>query len=73
MQPIFCPQCHELLLDQPACPACGWQRPRAPGDAGKPAWQGELGHRLSKPRCYPVIAAGRLCVPNEDGTVIYRL
>jgi outer membrane protein assembly factor BamB len=67
---IFCPQCHELILDQPACAACGWQRPRAPGDAGKLAWQSELGHRLSKPRCYPVVASGRYCVATEDGMVV---
>src|SRR6266508_2332542 len=33
MQPIFCPQCAELILDQPACAACGWQRPREAGSA----------------------------------------
>jgi outer membrane protein assembly factor BamB/tetratricopeptide (TPR) repeat protein len=70
MLTIFCPQCHELILDQPACATCGWQRPRTPGDAGVPAWQSELGHRLNKPRCYPVIAAGRYCVATEDGAVV---
>ncbi|HEX9439710.1 MAG TPA: PQQ-binding-like beta-propeller repeat protein, partial [Roseiflexaceae bacterium] len=37
---------------------------------GKLVWQGELGHRLAKPRCYPVIAAGRYCAPTEDGAVV---
>src|SRR5262245_18517443 len=70
MPTIFCPQCHELILDQPACAACGWQRPRTQGDAGALAWQAELGHRLSKPRCGPVVAGGRYCAPTEDGAVV---
>jgi len=35
MPPIFCPTCDTLILDAPACPACGWQRPRAAVEAGK--------------------------------------
>jgi outer membrane protein assembly factor BamB/tetratricopeptide (TPR) repeat protein len=70
MLTIFCPQCHDLILDQPACPTCGWQRSTAAGDAGALLWQGELGHRLGKPRCYPVIAAGRYCAPTQDGMVV---
>jgi hypothetical protein len=70
IHPIFCPDCRNLILDLSTCPACGWQRPLAPGDAGKLAWQGELGRRLGKPRCYPAVAAGRFCAPTEDGAVV---
>ena len=67
---IFCPTCGDLVLDQPVCAACGWRRPSAAQDAGGLAWQGELGGRLRKPRCYPAIAAGRYCAPTEDGAVV---
>jgi outer membrane protein assembly factor BamB len=67
---IFCPQCYDLILGQPACSACGWQRPRAAGDAGVLAWQAELGHRLAKPHCHPVVTGGRYCAPTEDGAVV---
>src|SRR5262245_34285875 len=69
MPRIFCPQCNELILDQPTCPACGWRRPPALG-AGAEVWRVELGYRLSKPRCYPVVAAGRYCLGAEDGAVV---
>jgi antitoxin MazE len=49
MQPIFCSDYHNLILDLPACPSCGWQRPLAHGATGK-VWRADLGHRLSKPR-----------------------
>jgi outer membrane protein assembly factor BamB/tetratricopeptide (TPR) repeat protein len=70
MQAIFCPQCHDLILDLPACSACGWQRPLTSDDAGKLVWQGDLGHRLAKPRCYSVVAGGGYCATTEDGAVV---
>src|SRR5262249_3482577 len=70
MQPIFCPQCDTLILDAAVCPACGWQWPAEGGAAGAHIWQAELGHRLSKPRCYPAIAGDMYCLPTEDGMVV---
>src|SRR6266545_3292347 len=70
MQPIFCPQCAELILDQPACAACGWQRPREIGDAGKEIWRAELGHALPRAAGSAVVHGGHFCVSAEDGTII---
>lgn len=69
MQPIFCPQCAELILDAPSCAACGWQRPYQEGDAGKQIWRAELGRALPKPRASAVVASGRYCLSAEDGTI----
>ena len=70
MQPIFCPQCNDLILAQPACPACGWQRPYQEGDAGKQLWRAELGRALSKPQCSAVVAGERFCLSADDGTIV---
>lgn len=70
MQPIFCPQCAELILDAPTCAACGWQRPYEEGDAGKLIWRAELSCTLPKPHASTVIAGGHLCLSAEDGTII---
>jgi outer membrane protein assembly factor BamB len=70
MNPIFCPQCAELILDQPACTACGWQRPYQEGDVGKQIWRVDLGHTLPKPRASAVVAGGQLCLSSEDGTIV---
>jgi outer membrane protein assembly factor BamB/tetratricopeptide (TPR) repeat protein len=69
MQPIFCPQCDSLILDQPACPACGWQRRLEIGDAGQEVWRAELGRALPKPQCSAVVGGGRYCLVAEDGTI----
>ena len=69
MYPIFCPQCNTLILDQPACPACGWKRPYQEGDAGKQIWRTELGRALPKPHCSAVVATGRYCLSPQDGTI----
>jgi len=70
MPMIFCPQCAELVLDQPACAACGWQRPYQEGDAGKQLWRAELGRALSKPQCSAVVAGERFCLSADDGTIV---
>src|SRR5262245_59742268 len=70
MLSIFCPQCAELILDQPNCAACGWQRPYQEGDAGKQIWRAELGRALPKPRASAVAAGGRYCLSAEDGTIV---
>ena len=66
---IFCQSCGEPALLAPFCPSCGRDR-RADLRAGAPLWQTSLGQRLPHPRCYPVIAAGRLCLPTEGGAVV---
>jgi hypothetical protein len=66
---IFCPNCNDLILDQPTCPACGWRRPVEAEGAGQLAWCADLGTRLVKPHCYPAVAAGRYCLGSEDGTL----
>src|SRR5436190_24216993 len=70
MQPIFCPQCTALILDQPACPACGWQRPIEAGDVGQVVWRAELGRTLPKPQYSAVVVGGRYCLSAEDGTIV---
>jgi outer membrane protein assembly factor BamB len=70
MQPIFCPQCAELVLDAPSCAACGWQRPYQEGDAGKQVWRADLGRALPKPRASTVVAGGRYCLSAGDGTIV---
>lgn len=67
---VFCPTCGELILAQPACPACGWRRPVEPEGAGQAAWCADLGTRLIKPHCYPIVAAGRYCLGTEDGLLL---
>jgi outer membrane protein assembly factor BamB len=37
---------------------------------GGEVWCADLGRRLSKPRCYPTVAAGRYCLGTEDGTLL---
>jgi WD40 repeat protein len=67
---IFCPNCNDLILDQPTCPACGWRRPAEAEGAGQLAWCADLGTRLVKPHCYPAVAAGRYCLGSEDGVLL---
>jgi outer membrane protein assembly factor BamB len=33
-------------------------------------WHVELGRSLPRPRCYPVLAGGHLCLPTGDGAVV---
>jgi outer membrane protein assembly factor BamB/tetratricopeptide (TPR) repeat protein len=70
MPPIFCPTCDTLVLDQPACPTCGWRRPRAAVDAGKEIWRMELEHKLPRAQGSAAIAGGRYCVSAEDGAIV---
>ena len=67
---IFCPNCGELILDQPTCPACGWRRPVEDEGVGVQVWCADLGTRLNKPHCYPVVVAGLYCLGTEDGTLL---
>lgn len=67
---IFCPKCKNLILDQPACSVCGWQRPVEAEGVGDVAWIADLGTRLVKPHCYPVVAAGLYHLGTEDGTLL---
>ncbi len=67
---IFCPQCDTLILDQPTCAACGWQRPPPDAGAGAEVWRYHLGQALSKPLNYPVIAGNHYCVATGDGLII---
>jgi outer membrane protein assembly factor BamB/tetratricopeptide (TPR) repeat protein len=70
MQLIFCPTCDTLLLDAPACPACGWRRPPELGDAGKQLWRAEPGRALPRAQGSAAIAGGRFCVAADDGTIV---
>ncbi len=67
---IFCPKCNELILDQPTCPSCAWQRPVESEGTGDVIWHADLGTRLNKPHCYPVVVAGLYCLGTEDGTLL---
>ena len=67
---IFCPNCGDLILDQALCPKCNWQRPMEGEGVGSPVWRADLGTRLIKPHCYPVVAAGLYCLGAEDGTLL---
>lgn len=67
---IFCPNCDELILDQATCPACGWRRPVEGEGIGAEVWCADLGTRLNKPHCYPVVADGFYCLGTEDGTLL---
>lgn len=67
---IFCPNCGKLILDQPICPSCDWRRPVSDEGVGQAVWQADLGTRLNKPHCYPVVAQGRYCLGTEDGTLL---
>jgi len=67
---IFCPSCGELVLDAERCPACGNVQPDAAVEPGTLIWQTETGHALPRPRCYPVLAAGQLCVPSDTGRIV---
>lgn len=58
------------MLDAPACPACGWQRPAASGDAGKALWRAELGRALPRSQAAAVVAGEHFCVASEDGTLV---
>lgn len=42
---IFCPRCQTLLLEEPDCPACSWQRPAAPDEPGGLLWEKEISGR----------------------------
>jgi outer membrane protein assembly factor BamB/tetratricopeptide (TPR) repeat protein len=70
MPDIFCPHCGELILDRAICPSCNWQRPVEGESLGSPAWRADLGTRLIKPHCYPVVAAGLFCLGTEDGALL---
>jgi len=67
---IFCPTCGELVLDAERCPACGSVQPDAAVELGTLIWQAETGHALPRPRCYPMLAAGQLCVPTDTGRIV---
>ncbi len=70
MLAIFCPTCHDLILDANRCPTCGWQRPRDTVGIGEIAWVTDLGLRLIKPNCFPVVSAGVYCLGTENGTLL---
>jgi len=67
---IFCPTCGELALDVDRCPTCGAPQPDEADEPSGVVWRAELGFSLPRPRCYPAIAAGNLCVPTEDGHIV---
>lgn len=67
MQTIFCSSCGELLLNAPACPACGWRRPSA--TVGSLLWRSETGVRLNRP-CMPALIGDVYALPAEAGTII---
>ena len=72
MLEIFCPQCDALILEQPVCPnpACGWRRPVVKSEVGARVWSADLGARLNKPHCYPVVAGEYYYIGTENGTVL---
>lgn len=69
---IFCPKCGALILDRDICPdpACGWQRPLAGDNVGSVVWMVDLGVKLNKPYCYPMVAEGLYCLGTEDGVIL---
>jgi len=69
---IFCPKCGALVLDHDSCPdpACGWQRALPGGDVGAVVWMADLGVKLNKPHCYPVVAGDLYCLGTEDGVIL---
>jgi outer membrane protein assembly factor BamB len=67
---IFCPTCGELILDEPGCAGCGWQRPVAVDRAGQAAWCADTGTRLIRPACQPALAAGLYLLGTETGTLL---
>ena len=69
---ILCPQCGALILERESCPdpACGWQRPLLGGDVGAVVWMADLGVKLNKPHCYPVVAGDLYCLGTEDGVIL---
>jgi len=70
MLEIFCPQCNTLILDKSLCPTCGWVRPSQAGAVGAVIWSADLGTKLNKPHCYPVIAGEIYCLGTEDGVLL---
>lgn len=70
MMDIFCPTCQELILEADACPACNWRRHVIASEVGELAWTADLGVRLNKPHCYPVVAGQHYCLGAEDGTLL---
>ena len=70
MNDIFCPNCDALILDNPTCHTCGWQRVTLTGEVGTEVWTADLGTKLNKPHCYPVVAGNHYCLGTEDGTLI---
>lgn len=70
---IFCPECGALVLDRDSCPdpACDWRRRALPGgDVGAVVWMADLGVKLNKPHCYPVVAGDLYCLGTEDGVIL---
>lgn len=65
-QLIFCPNCHTLILAQPACPNCGWERSSVIplSGEGKELWRFDA---QAKARSAPVIADQRLFFSAESG------
>ena len=70
MMEVFCPNCDALILDNPTCHACGWQRVTLTAEVGSEVWTADLGTKLNKPHCYPVVAGNHYCLGTEDGTLI---
>lgn len=66
---IFCPQCRQLILEQPLCSECGWQRPPENDGSRTKLWSVKLDGKLSKPHCYPAVGAGILYISTEGGTL----
>ena len=64
---IFCPECNNLILDQPTCSHCGWKRELAPVEtAGGVAWRQEAGDKVCTD---PALAGDLLLFGTEDGIV----
>lgn len=62
---IFCPECETLLLTDPACPNCRWQRP-APAD--RPGQR--MGPPLQLAGHLPGYQAGLIAVPATAGDLL---
>ncbi|MBN1812534.1 MAG: PQQ-binding-like beta-propeller repeat protein [Anaerolineae bacterium] len=67
---IFCPQCRQLILEQPGCSGCGWQRPAGDNAPGAEIWHIKLTEKLIKPYSYPVAGTRCLYICTNEGTLV---
>lgn len=67
---IFCPQCDHLILAEPQCDRCGWQRPLIKGEVGRPIWAVALEAKLPRQYSRPVAAGRRIYFLTADGQLV---